>query len=287
MQADLARQGISRPSPAVDGPWKTMVVDRSSSVPLYAQLRDFVRSLIKEGVLAPGAKLPTEKELMAWYGLSSSAVRQALLALVQEGLIERSAGKGTIVRTHHFYADQVDSLASFAAQLESQGHKPHLKLLEFRFVAASPDVAHALGVPEGSEVFRIVRLHHADDEPVILIAIHHPRELGLLIQPLRREMDKAHRHRFYAERLGIRVTSVARTFRAELATAEEARALGVPIAAPVMIDERIATDQSWRPFEHARAVCRGDRLRYQLRVVAGEPGSRGLETIYDLPRVCS
>ena len=54
-------------------------------------------SEIGRGRHASGAKLPSERELAAAYGTSRTSIRQALDALVQEGLLFRTVGKGTFV----------------------------------------------------------------------------------------------------------------------------------------------------------------------------------------------
>src|SRR6478609_5203827 len=64
---------------------------------LHAQLRDALRARILDGVLAPGAKLPSESELTAAHGVSRITVRQALGALQAEGLIVKLHGKGAFV----------------------------------------------------------------------------------------------------------------------------------------------------------------------------------------------
>ncbi|MES2463031.1 MAG: GntR family transcriptional regulator [Armatimonadota bacterium] len=61
------------------------------------RLRDVLKqSLITES-LQPGDRLPSEPELVTRYKVSRSTVREAITALVQEGLLYRIQGKGTFV----------------------------------------------------------------------------------------------------------------------------------------------------------------------------------------------
>ncbi len=64
----------------------------------YAQLISHFREQILDGSLASGARLPTEIELAAEHQISRGTVRQAMSALVNEGLLERVRGRGTFVR---------------------------------------------------------------------------------------------------------------------------------------------------------------------------------------------
>src|ERR1700685_3752558 len=50
------------------------------------------------GAVAPGSFLPTEAELCEVYGVSRSAVRDALQLLASVGVVQVLHGKGTVVR---------------------------------------------------------------------------------------------------------------------------------------------------------------------------------------------
>jgi len=52
---------------------------------------------IREGSLAPGSKLPTERELSESYGAARNTVRKAMDRLVDEGFVTRQVGRGTFV----------------------------------------------------------------------------------------------------------------------------------------------------------------------------------------------
>jgi GntR family transcriptional regulator of arabinose operon len=72
-------------------------IDHTLRQPLYVQIRESIKNSILDGKLQPGDKLPPESEIAADLGVSIKIVRQALLMLVDEGLIYRRPQRGTFV----------------------------------------------------------------------------------------------------------------------------------------------------------------------------------------------
>lgn len=65
--------------------------------PLHVKLRQAIYEQIVDGVLAPGERLPSERKMRAHFGVSRATIRQAIGALVQEGVLQSIAGTGTFV----------------------------------------------------------------------------------------------------------------------------------------------------------------------------------------------
>ena len=64
----------------------------SEKVPFYMQLREIVRYKIDTGEYAPCMPLPSENELADAFSTTRQTVRNAIDALVNEGLLLRVAG---------------------------------------------------------------------------------------------------------------------------------------------------------------------------------------------------
>ena len=65
---------------------------------LYRQIADQIRTLIRSGEFTPGSRLPPERELARQLGVSRPSVREALIALEVEGLVEVRIGSGIYVQ---------------------------------------------------------------------------------------------------------------------------------------------------------------------------------------------
>lgn len=64
---------------------------------LYRQIADQLRGLLERGEYAVGARLPPERDLAQKLGVSRPSVREALIALEVEGLVEVRMGSGIYV----------------------------------------------------------------------------------------------------------------------------------------------------------------------------------------------
>ncbi|MGA8764249.1 MAG: FadR/GntR family transcriptional regulator [Candidatus Sulfotelmatobacter sp.] len=64
---------------------------------LYEQIVQQIEESILKGDLKPGDQLPAERELAQRFGVSRTAVREAVKALREKGLVEAYSGRGTFI----------------------------------------------------------------------------------------------------------------------------------------------------------------------------------------------
>src|SRR5437016_12065550 len=64
---------------------------------LYEQIVQQIEESILKGALKPGDQLPAERELAQNFGVSRTAVREAVKTLREKGLVEAYSGRGTFV----------------------------------------------------------------------------------------------------------------------------------------------------------------------------------------------
>jgi len=64
---------------------------------LYRQIADQIRTLVRSGEFPAGSRLPPERDLARQLGVSRPSVREALIALEVEGLVEVRIGSGIYV----------------------------------------------------------------------------------------------------------------------------------------------------------------------------------------------
>lgn len=64
---------------------------------LYEQIVQQIEESILKGAVKPGDQLPAERELAQQFGVSRTAVREAVKALREKGLVEAYSGRGTFI----------------------------------------------------------------------------------------------------------------------------------------------------------------------------------------------
>ena len=97
---------------------------KSSSTPLYAQLKDSIKQAIKNGQLKPNDKLPTEEELCEEFRISRPVVRQAYKELLDENYIIRFKSRGTFVKEQEIKSTFFSEFSDIEIDLENMGLSP-------------------------------------------------------------------------------------------------------------------------------------------------------------------
>jgi GntR family transcriptional regulator len=65
--------------------------------PLYQRVAGDIRAKIEHGILKPGDKLPSTRQLVEQYEVSETVIRFAMVQLKAEGLVYGQPGKGVYV----------------------------------------------------------------------------------------------------------------------------------------------------------------------------------------------
>ena len=97
---------------------------------LYEQIVQQVEESILSGQLKPGDQLPAERELAVRFGVSRTAVREAVKCLREKGLVEAYTGRGTFVTngTSQAMRQSLDLMVR-VNQAEGSSHLAELRLL--------------------------------------------------------------------------------------------------------------------------------------------------------------
>lgn len=232
-------------------------LDHSSPIPLYHQISEPIKELILDGTIPPGAKLEDELSMASRLGVSRPTARRALQSLVDLRLVVRKRAVGTIVAPKEIHR-QV-KLSSLYDDLKDSGQKPTTKVISFKEVEASQEIAEDLRLEEGQTVIKVVRLRLANGEPLAIMTNYLPSEVAPTEKELRSGglYDAMRSH-------GHEVVSASQTISARKASSEEAEILQESRGAAILSMRRIAYNQSGVPIEIGDHVYRASRYRFTV-----------------------
>lgn len=216
----------------------------------HALVREHLRGLLAGE--PPGTPAPSERALVQQFGVARTTVRQAIDALVAEGLLERLPSRGTFVARPRA---RVGRLSSFTEEMLRRGVQPDSRTLLAEHARASGGVARALGLAEGDPVVCWRRLRLGDGLPLCVEETYLNEVLvpGFLEQPLPASLydDLGGR--------GLRPTWAEDSVRAGSAQRAEAEVLEIPVGVPVLVVARRALCDD-TPVAVSRTTYRADRF---------------------------
>ncbi|MCV2395650.1 GntR family transcriptional regulator [Actinotalea sp. M2MS4P-6] len=234
------------------------VLQRDSSVPLYAQLEAILRAKIASGEWAPNRRIPSENELNRIYGLSRMTARGVLTTLVNEGLLFRVQGKGTYVAPPKINTVS-PAYRGVREQLEAMGYETTTELVEIGIGDVPESVRSRLKVGPDDDVFHIHRVRSVQGEP---ISSHHSFVPAALAPGLPdRDVVTEQLCVVLDESYGLQMRRVHEELEAISASRDHARDLKVRTGTPVLLLQDLIADGNDRPFEFSRIVFRGDKVR--------------------------
>lgn len=240
-------------------------IDRRAAVPMYHQLKHRIIDDISRLGMRPGDLLPGEHRLCEQFGVSRTVVRQALLQLEHQGVIERVKGKGTFVAHQKVPESLVHTLTGLYEEMVARGGQVYSDVRRQEVIAADDEVADALGIAPGESVVVIERLRYVDGEPWSWTTTYLPFEVGSLV--LHDDLRAQSLYALLATH-GIRAVRGVRSAEAALANEAQGELLRVGAGRALLVLRSVGFDENDRPMEYFIAHHRGDRSRFEFQLGA-------------------
>jgi GntR family transcriptional regulator len=240
-------------------------IDRSSTVPLYSQIKQI---LIGELQSADRASAPalTETSLIKRFRVSRAPIRQALKELADEGYVVRHRAKGTFpVRGVNVRLPPALELGGLTRYLSEQGLKPSTRVTALARVAAPQEVMTALGLESPEELLLLERIISVKGSPLAWARTYLCTPPDFL--PGKDELERVGTVFTLIERaLGVTFTRGEQYIWASAAGREDAQALEVKVGDPVLVIVTTMFTSEGQPGGWRRAVHRADEFKYAFGV---------------------
>lgn len=239
----------------------TTIDAASGALPTYLRIAEALTIDIGGGRLAPGEKLPPEREMARDKGVAVATLRKALKLLVERGLIERRQGSGNYVLGG---ATNIGTYALFRLELRGVGGGlPTARLLDIQKTKKPDDLPN---IGRSFDVgIRMRRLRFLADIPVaveeIWLDLRWHDDNGLNARTISESL-----YRTYADRLGLHIRDAEDVISAAPLpdwTPPELRLAPRTLAGFV---ERRAYDQHGMPCEASWTWFNPELAQYYSRV---------------------
>jgi DNA-binding GntR family transcriptional regulator len=257
-----------------------------STDPVYLRVLEDLRMRIREGMLEPGARVPSRNAIIARYGVGETAAKHALQVLASEGLIEARAGSGSYVRRtmagRHLEHERLHypgspfglagpppAPASAAARPPPPAHRESWEH-QTQHLVPPARIARRLGLAPGAPAIATRYLLTSDGEPVQLTISYEPPGLtdGTAIATPEQGPFAGRGVIERMRSIGIEVDQVVEELSVRPALLDEAGALAIAAGAAVMLVER-AHLAGQQVVEAADIVIPADRFRLRYRFAPG------------------
>lgn len=243
-------------------------IDRSSPIPIYQQIKDWMRNNILNGTWGEHYQLQAEDDLAEALNINRGTLRNAIKALIDEGLLIRIHGKGTFVASKKVEQPLAGSLVTFSEGLIQQNIAYTTTVLQQQIVQADKELAALFKINLNDPVLCLQRVRHVENKPIIFFTNYVPVKPFPGIE----QKDFANRRLFdvMEHDYGLRISWAQRYFEACTADDQVAPALEISEGSPVMFAKQITYSDKDIPVEASDIWLRGDSFRLSATVVRGE-----------------
>lgn len=232
------------------------------SIPKHVELREKLRSRFQR--MAPNSLIPSARELAKTYKVSAMTVRQALVALQQEGMIHSVPGLGTYVSDHRM--SKRLTFVSFSQEVIERGMKPSSKIVSaIKTTVKDQAVAESLNISLGDPVYKVERVRFADKIPMALEESYISAALipGLLDQNLSESLYDILKNTY--EKPVTRAECVVSPINL---SKRQADLLDTDVRSAALSFVVVAYDARGRVLERCHSVKRGDRYDFKYSIQA-------------------
>lgn len=231
-------------------------------MPIYLQLREIVRSKIEEGEYLPGTAIPSENKLAENFGINRLTVRNAVDALVNEGLLQRVQGKGVFV-VGNKYEEILEEHGEFVNILSSGRRHVSVKEQSKTLRPAGNKYANYFNIEPDDLLFYIRHFTTLNDEPVSTEEIFIPKE----ILP---ELEVVNSSVFTIKDIfafcGIEMCSMRQTMEIVSGTSKLRKMLDVPDGVALIMLSCDYNDKNMSLIAYSRSFIRSDKCSFSIKL---------------------
>lgn len=242
-------------------------IDRRSGVSAWRQIADRISRAIEAGDYDDTGMVPPEMLLAERFGVNRHTVRNAIAALVEDGMLRRVQGRGTLIEKRERLVYPVGRRTRFSEGLSGQAADTDIRLVSEQEMEAAGPVAGALVLAPGATVICLRTLSFADGIPVARATHYfsHARFAGIG-GLLSKHRSVTHALAAFGVDDYVRLSTEV---TARMASTEEAGELRLGASPIVLETVAVNADPEGVPIQYSRTLFAADRIALRLDTPAG------------------
>ncbi len=235
-------------------------INKNIPIPLYYQISDLLLRKIASKDLLPNQQIPSEKELASAFDVNRMTVRQAIIKLVNEGVVFRRRGHGTFVSEPKIER-VVARLLNFNTDMRESGLEPSSVVLQKKIIQAPDEVRDLLKLKKGETLVKVIRLRLANDKPIAISKSMVPT--SVCPKMAEENLDNVESlTRFLEEKGDCKIAYAKQKIQAVDADSYRAKLLEIKKGSPLLHLSRIFYTNEHYPLGVFDSFYRGDRYMF-------------------------
>lgn len=228
-------------------------------LPNYVKIHDSIKEDIEKESWKIGQRLPSERDLAIRFGVSRMTARQAVTALVDEGILERRVGSGTYVASRRV-REKMRGTTSFTEIISSQGKVPSSEVISYNKARPNDVECEKLRISKNEYIVRMERIRYSDGIPICF-------EVASIPHRLVRDFNKKEITSNFFKTLvehGYEIAHSEQVVYAKKASTEIADHLQIRSGAAILGVNQISYLSDGTAFEYVLSQYVGERFEFYL-----------------------
>ncbi|MFZ4861267.1 GntR family transcriptional regulator [Sphingobacterium sp. Mn56C] len=231
----------------------------TATEPLHMRAERHLRALMQQEEYLNGKLLPDEVGMAKELGMSRNTLRQAINRLVQEGLLIRRKGHGTLLAKGPLQG-KANNWISFTQEMKSKG----ITVVDFErsmgHRQVNAEVSLFFGTTVNDRLFYLERVRGSTDFPFVFFQSYFNPILGLTVS----DNFDGPLYDIIERQKGYTLKTSREELSSMLADKMLADRLQIEVGDPVLVRKRWVLDENDLPIEYNLGFYRGDSYTYTV-----------------------
>ncbi|MDD2971020.1 MAG: GntR family transcriptional regulator [Lachnospiraceae bacterium] len=238
-------------------------LETNDVTPLYIQLAEKIRTLIKDGTWSQGEQILPESALCRTYQVSRITVRKAIDLLVDEKVLQRKQGKGTFVTYPDFFEKSCVRDHSFTASLIGRHIAFHTTVIRQSLETIDRSLITRFSIKNKSELYGcIVRIRSLAGEPAVYETDYLPERFHQLLDL---NLNNQSLFGLLHEKMGVEPVNFYDDFHIVSASPYVAELLHVDVGHPLLSVAQTVLDANLEVIYYNEQLIKTETYTYSVR----------------------